>query len=490
MRLAIGAALVLAIAGTASAATTRKVPADYANIQAAEDACVDGDTILVAKGRYILAAQVDFDVPNIKIVGAGAIVDGTSTGGADNIAFYVNASGISITGFKFVNGSNLIYSDGANLKVTKCTFTDPSDSAIYLNTGSGAIVEGCKFFGSESRAIEGYVTNVRISKNSVRSCDDEGFYINGTGARFESNTLLGIGNEGIDNDTAANAVVLKNKISVATADGIEVTGADVVIEGNTIKMCDTDFGINVDGASPLVNKNKVTDTGGGILVVNADNCEVLANKITDVHDGEAGVEVEADNMTVVGNSVLRGVGYSYGFYLYSQTVAGTGLVEKNSCAEMDDAGFYLGNSWFNGVEVRNCTAKNCGIYDSWGFYVQGSTGSTFEGLKATGIDNTGIYQDSGDNNVYTKCAVSGVYGDGFRIYGDNNDFIDCTAAKCGGEGFDNRGGTGGAGVATTLTGGKYRGDRNDVANDTTGGAFIVLVNVDKVTPGTPQSQVD
>ena len=61
--------------------------------------------------------------------------------------------------------------------------------------------------------------------------------------------------------------------------------------------------------------------------------------------------------------------------------------------------------------------------------------------------------------------------------------------QCGAEGFDNRGGTS-APDATQLVGGKYRGDRNDVVNDTTGGKFISLTDVDKVTPGTPQSQVD
>ena len=111
MRLAIGAAFALAVAGTAMA-ETRRVPQDYANIQAAEDACVDGDTILVSKGRYILAATVTIDVPNVKVVGKGAIVDGTTTAGADIDAFYVNAAGVSITGFKFVNGSNAIVSDG------------------------------------------------------------------------------------------------------------------------------------------------------------------------------------------------------------------------------------------------------------------------------------------------------------------------------------------------------------------------------------------
>jgi parallel beta-helix repeat protein len=497
MRLAIGAAIVLAFAGTASAATTRKVPADYANIQAAEDACVDGDTILIAKGRYILDTTVTFDVPNVIIKGAGAIVDGARPNlNNQNIdCFTINATGITVTGIKFVNGSRQIYSDGANLHVTKCTFVDPNGACIYLNTGTNAIVDGCKFVGSEASAIEGYTTNVQFLKNVVRSCEDYGFYMEGTGGRFESNTIGFIGDgEGIYCSPAANAVVLKNKITNTGNEGLELAGNNIRIEGNTIRQSDNDAGIYVGGSTsagaPIVIKNKITYAGAGIYAYNADGCQILNNKIVDLHNDWAGVEVEADNMTVIGNSVKMGSYYTYGFYLYSQTAAGTGTVEKNSVSDVTDAGFYFGNNWFNNVEVRNCTANNCGSYDSWGFYQQNSNNSSFEGLKATNIDNCGIWHDSGDDNEYIKCSVSNVYGDGFRVQGgDRNSFTDCTAANCGADGFDNRGGSS-APNATQLSGGKYRGDRADVTNNTTGGAFIVLTNVDKVTPGTPQSQVD
>jgi parallel beta-helix repeat protein len=485
MRLAIGAALVLAFAGTASAATTRKVPADYANIQAAEDACVDGDTILIAKGRYILAASVTFDVPNIKIVGAGAIVDGTSTAGTDYNSFVINAAGISVTGIKFVNGDSAIYCDGANLKVTKCSFLEQEDSCIFVNSGNGTIVEGCKFLGVEGSGIEAYVDNTRFTKNTFRSADSYGIRVGGAGTRIEGNTITFIGNEGVYVSSANNAVVLKNKLLNTAGDGIELHGNDVTIDSNTMRMCDNDAGIYVDGTSPFVSKNKVTFAGAGVAAYNAPNAEILGNKVVDIYNNWAGFDIEADNMTVVGNSAVMGGNYSYGFYLYGSSATGTGLIENNTTADMTDAGFYLGDA-LNGVEVRNCTAKNCGIYDTWGFYINNANGSTFDGLKVMNQDNTGIYiTGSSDGNTFTRCAVSNCFSDGFRMQdGDDNEFIDCTAAKCGGEGFDNRG------TNTQLTGGKYRGDRNDVANNTIGGATITLTNVDKVTPGTPQSQVD
>ena len=49
------AALLLSV--SASWATTRHAPAEYATVQAALDAVQDGDTVLVAVGRYIEALQ-------------------------------------------------------------------------------------------------------------------------------------------------------------------------------------------------------------------------------------------------------------------------------------------------------------------------------------------------------------------------------------------------------------------------------------------------
>jgi parallel beta-helix repeat protein len=494
MRLAIGAALVLAVAGTASAATTRKVPADYANIQAAEDACVDGDTILIAKGRYVLDTPVNIDVPNLTIKGAGAIVDGArpNQSNLDVNCFEVYANNVTVTGIKFVNGARQIYSEGASLIVTKCTFVDSSGSSIYLNSGTGARVEGCTILGSDNYSIEGYVTNARFVKNVIRSCDSTGIYLEGAGARFESNTIGYTGDdEGIYNSPADNASVLKNKINNVAAEGIELYGNDVKVEGNTIRQCDNAAGIYIGGGTsagnPFVSKNKITFAGGGIYVYDADGCDILGNKIVDLYDNWTGVEVQADNMTVIGNSVKVGSNYTYGFYLYNRTATGGGVVDKNSASEMTDAGFYLGynTNLFNGMEASNLTAVNCGSYDSVGFWIAASDGSTFTKLKATNINNTGFYIASGsDSNTFNNCSVTNAFGDGFRMQSGNaNTFNDCTAANCGGEGFDNRG------TATVLNGGKYRGDRNDVA-DSAGGANITLNDVNKVTPGTPTSQVD
>jgi pectin methylesterase-like acyl-CoA thioesterase len=58
MRRALPLALALTLPLAASAATLR-VPADHATIQAAVDAAVAGDVILIAKGSYAEAVAID-----------------------------------------------------------------------------------------------------------------------------------------------------------------------------------------------------------------------------------------------------------------------------------------------------------------------------------------------------------------------------------------------------------------------------------------------
>ena len=487
MRLAIGATLVLAFAGTA-AAETRKVPADYANIQAAEDACVDGDTILVAKGRYVLDATVNVDVPNIIIKGAGAIIDGARPNLNNNTidGFNVTAAGVTITGFKFVNGENGVYVDAASCAILKCTFVDQDSDAIYANSGNGLRVEGCKFLGNVSD-VEAYSDNVRILKNVTRGTDSYSHEIYGNGARIEGNTVNYIEDSDAIYVSGNNAVVLKNKVYNTDSYGIDISGNFAVVGGNTLKKIGS-TGIYVDGTDATIEKNKLSLTEG-VIECYGNDAKVLGNKGVDFTTDD-GIEVRADDMNVIGNMVSLGSDDADGFYIKSNSVAGSGTVENNKAVDVMDAGFYFGTGGFPlvGVTVRNCSATNCGSEDESGFDIFGHD-NFFENLKVTNVDNMGIVVD-GDDNEFVKCSVVNVYADGFHVNGgDRNSFTDCTAAKCGGEGFDNRGGSS-TPNATQLIGGKYRGDRNDVANDTTGGAFIVLTGVDKVTPGTPQSQVD
>ncbi len=80
--IAVAFLLSLAAAGGASAQVTRHVPSDYATIQSAIDASVNGDTVLVAPGTYF--ENIDFVGKAITVRGAdgpeATLIDGQNQG--------------------------------------------------------------------------------------------------------------------------------------------------------------------------------------------------------------------------------------------------------------------------------------------------------------------------------------------------------------------------------------------------------------------------
>jgi len=481
MRLANIAAAVLALAGTASAATLTVGPnATHTTIASAEAAAVDGDTIVITKGRYY--ENVTVDVPNLKIVGKGAILDG-NVAGTNADCLLITSAGVTVTGLSFRNGTNHIESSGGTLTLVKCTFIDSNSHTVNVTGGDGLTMTGCKFYGSGGTSLTSAGADaVVVQKCTSRATDSSAFTVaNSDNSRFEGNTIIWVEDAyGVRVNPGNNAKALKNKVTGADEEGVWITGSDAEVAGNTILYVNDSFGIYVSGTSPLITKNKITDVGGGIECVGT-GAEVTFNKIVDVQ-GYYGIDLNADGMVVRGNSAATGTSDASGFYLRSQTGTGGGTIENLKCSNFIDAGYYLES--IQNVTVRNCSAVNCGSEDEWGIYVDGSD-NVLEKLTVAGIDGIGIELNSGDDNVFTACSVKNLNGDGFRVdAGNNNSFTNCTAAACGSDGFDNRG------TNTALTGGKYRGDSHDIVNDVGGGDTITLTGVNYLTGGDDVTSTD
>src|SRR5262245_9663447 len=134
MRFALVAAALLALAGSASAQTVRKVPGDYPTIQAAEVACDPGDTIKIAAGKYF--ENVTLNVVGVKVVGSGVAWDG-NVAGTDGTCLTIFSSGVTVQGITFRNGSEQVYSEGGDLRIAKCTFVDSNGTSISIDSGAG-----------------------------------------------------------------------------------------------------------------------------------------------------------------------------------------------------------------------------------------------------------------------------------------------------------------------------------------------------------------
>lgn len=104
--------VAIAATSTPSAAIVRRVPAQYATIQAAYDACNPGDTVLVAGGTYYetpcleKSGRKNAPITIRSAVRGRAIVDGQNKLGANRIdnVFYVAADYNTLDGFEIRNG--------------------------------------------------------------------------------------------------------------------------------------------------------------------------------------------------------------------------------------------------------------------------------------------------------------------------------------------------------------------------------------------------
>ena len=153
----------------------------YADIKTAVDAAVAGDTVTVAAGTYVVPAQIDLDVANLTLQGAGSastIVQVSGTG----YRFSISASDVKIDGFGIqktdkVGLQNIIYIGlGAN------------NTTITNNEISGQYVFGD---GDTTRAMEftGGLSGLNISNNTIHELRQPA-YINGVSTGTISNNYV------------------------------------------------------------------------------------------------------------------------------------------------------------------------------------------------------------------------------------------------------------------------------------------------------------
>jgi hypothetical protein len=99
-----------ALAAAPVGAVTRTVPGDHATIQAAETACADGDTVLVAAGTYSGTVSIDED---IVLLGAGP--GSTTITGAPGVRAVTIFSSATVQGFTITGGA--VAGDGGGVLI-------------------------------------------------------------------------------------------------------------------------------------------------------------------------------------------------------------------------------------------------------------------------------------------------------------------------------------------------------------------------------------
>lgn len=283
---------LLLVAATAYAsAATLEVPSAFATIQAAIDASVDGDVVLVAPGVY--QESITLSGKNITLasyfttLGDPGLIDQTILdGGGENFIISVEGpSGVepTITGFTLRNASDGIIATGRFIFENNRVI-DTSDGIDYEDN-SGGIVRSNVFENNSDDGIDlDRRVDILIEHNVIRNNGDDGIEIRLHDFPFDPTVNLSV-------------VIRDNEISGNGEDGIQLIDDETLtsrvyrIERNLI-LNNADAGIGMMPDQVTKENFGGADLGERVLVIN--------NTIVGNNHGITG----GDNLIVLNNLIV------------------------------------------------------------------------------------------------------------------------------------------------------------------------------------------
>jgi hypothetical protein len=452
MRLALAVLWVAVLAASAEAATTITVPKQQPTIQAAVNAALQGDTIVLSPGVYVENVVVPPGKDGLVIKSVlGATIDG-NLNGVQGACLTVGSSNVSVSGIRFRFGSTQIVATAAGLTVTKCTFLQATTFGIDAD-GDNAVVDSCRFEGPGSAAFRANGAGATLRRSSLRHCGLGGIEASGLNAVVDSNYFAWIDDANAVKVTGDNARVTRNRFTLCDKDCIRITGISSLVELNKADRVDQRL-INITGgAGAVVRRNAAQWVEGGITV-DGDNSQVLSNRIGHCSVNDA-ISVTGDNVAVSFNTIVLTWNDSDGVSVTSNTATGGGTVEGNRVFDAAGSGLRLED--VHHLVVKLNAAFRCADDNRPGISLKGDF-NTMTACTTTDADNVGVSIDGASNSV-TACVSTGASVAGFVVRGAGNTLTSCTANWSGLEGLSNRG------TLTAVVKGHYRGDRFDVTND-------------------------
>ena len=360
----LAAVAVVALGGHLHA-MERHVPGEYPTIQAAVDACVDGDVIVLAPGTYTGNGNTDVYVPSLTITIRS--VDG------DPNACVIDGEGAR-------SGITVIGENDQVASINALTFTNCIDSS-----SGGALTVNAINATQPSRVM---VTNCRFTHNQSTSTDGGAVYAYGQveiyNCYFAANSAAGFGGAVImgHGATIERCVIVDNE---ALSGGGLLAGHAVTVRHCSIQrnVAHGDGGIGLGGAilvggddhviaSCLIADNEA-ERGGGIHIgglgassgTRLSHCEIRGNLARGLGGGicaEDSGEQPISNCLIVGNQSAY---YGGGVYVVDEPVSFIGCtVSDNNCDSYGGGVYALGNAplnFHNGILHGNTAAVGAEI---------------------------------------------------------------------------------------------------------------------------------
>jgi len=441
LRSALPLVALLATAATAFAGTIH-VPKDQPTIQAASDAAVDGDTILISSGTYAKTITISYRQQlvvraagkvTIESTGAtGLLVSGCTDVQLIGLRFHGGSgAGVSIATSSFVtlskcriegfDGDGVKADQSHHVRLDRCTVRDiggvaiglphdagGSDCAGSLVThcivsdlrpdsdalrvfGNGSVVEDCKLTGAPSAVEFG-----RASTSGGTLRHD---HFTATPITIGEDSCVVRDGVFLDAPMTLNgaSVLVQHNTCAADDPPISLLASDGVIDGNHLKL--TGNGIAalnvVDATGSRLTGNVIPSSAAeGISIFSSDFLVIESNVITKAE--QEGVDFEDCVGAVVRHCVFKGCGISGIRCDASSTLA---TIESNVITGPSAEGIRVTGA--DGLLILN-TVKGC----TFGFHLDANaTGNVLSQNTAKGNSDADLLNDAGGANL---------------ILGDNN----------------------------------------------------------------------
>jgi len=302
MRFAILVIAVLTIPVLAYSAVI-EVPTDYTTIQAAIDASVNGDTVIVAPGTYW--ENINFNRKAITVISSGGadltVIDGNKNG---SVVELINGEGLDsvLDGFTITNGSGATltgYTRGGGIYCA-----NSSSPTIINNTISGNVAGfGGGIYCREQSSPT--ITNNTISENNT-TWNGGGIYCNSSSPTITNNKIsgnsAGLSGGGIHCSINSSLILTNNTITGNTSStgggGIYcISTYSSRIINNTIKGNSADHGGGIAflRSSPIITNTILWDnnasSGQELWIGNTSHSSTVYISYSDVFAGKASVHV-------------------------------------------------------------------------------------------------------------------------------------------------------------------------------------------------------